>query len=434
VTPLATTTPAVLLAVATIAALQTALVVAAGRLRVRGRLGPESSRKLAHVGSGVLALPLPWIFDRPLPVLVLCGLGLAAMIALRASPRSVAAGRALHDVERPSFGDLLFPISVACLFALAHTAPVLYVLPLLALAFADAAAALVGRRWPIGPYATAESKKSQSGSLAFAGATFLLVFASLLLFDAADVLRASLIALCAAVLLAIVEAISFRGLDNLLVPLIGHAVLAAQLALDAPSLALRTLVAVVLLLVLLRLRPTEAMLPDAVAALALFLYAIWATVGPTWLIPALASTALVLAAFRVSRSLSVDAGVAPRGAPVVVAMTLAALVWAVLAVTAPSDTRNDPGAFLAALAMSCTMLAHTALGRRSVALAIGVLALIVGWCTPIGPYVGPIAAVASIGLVVLAALRPIVRLDERLRWALRSLLLLVGSAMIAFAA
>jgi phytol kinase len=59
---------------------------------------PEMVRKVFHLGGGLLALPLPWLFSTPLPVVVL---GTTTMIvfallrtipALRSRPGQVLAG------------------------------------------------------------------------------------------------------------------------------------------------------------------------------------------------------------------------------------------------------------------------------------------------------------------------------------------------------
>jgi phytol kinase len=87
--------------------------------RRRGSPPAELTRKAVHVGMGLIALSLPWLFDRPWPVLVLCGgLGLA-FLALKLFARRSALGEAMHDVDRSSRGDLYFAASVAALWLLA---------------------------------------------------------------------------------------------------------------------------------------------------------------------------------------------------------------------------------------------------------------------------------------------------------------------------
>src|SRR3954447_13460498 len=82
--------------------------------------GPEFSRKLLHVAMGLILTPLPWLFDRPAPVLLLCAIYVALLVARR---YLAAIGNhvspIIDGVARKSLGEFLFPVAVACLFQLA---------------------------------------------------------------------------------------------------------------------------------------------------------------------------------------------------------------------------------------------------------------------------------------------------------------------------
>ena len=70
---------------------------------------PEMQRKLVHVATGLYALSLPWVFADRWPVFMLLILALGVMLALRLPALArVGAGATLHDVERRSYGDILF--------------------------------------------------------------------------------------------------------------------------------------------------------------------------------------------------------------------------------------------------------------------------------------------------------------------------------------
>ena len=80
-------------------------------------------------------------------------------------------GAVAHRVERATFGELYFPLSVAWLFWLTcGDDPLLFVIPILMLTLADAAAAVVGARYGLTPYIGAG--KSLEGSAAFAVVAF----------------------------------------------------------------------------------------------------------------------------------------------------------------------------------------------------------------------------------------------------------------------
>ena len=94
----------------------------------------------------------------------------------------------------------------------------MYLGPLLVLTLADAAAAVVGRRYGLCEYPTPGGRKSLEGSLAFAVVAFAVTHFALLLTGAAGRVESVMIAACVAMALTIVEAFCFGGWDNLRVP------------------------------------------------------------------------------------------------------------------------------------------------------------------------------------------------------------------------
>jgi phytol kinase len=125
----------------------------------------------------------------------------------------------LDGVGRKSLGEFLFPITVAGLFVAAQGDRAAYLIPLLVLTFADAAAAVVGRRYGTVRYPTPGGCKSLEGSLAFAVVTFAAVHLPLLLLGrVAGAWESVLVAVVMALVLAVVEAMATGGWDNFLVP------------------------------------------------------------------------------------------------------------------------------------------------------------------------------------------------------------------------
>ena len=141
----------------------------------RERYHPEVLRKGMHVGMGLAVLPFPWVFDRAWPVIALAVLCCGAIVATR-SIRSLrrGVGTVMGGVGRESWGEIYFPIAVVLLFVLSGDDWLLYVVPILMLALADAVAALVGIRYGQLQYLTSDGIKSIEGSLAF----FMVVFFS----------------------------------------------------------------------------------------------------------------------------------------------------------------------------------------------------------------------------------------------------------------
>ncbi len=181
---------------------------------------PELIRKLLHVGMGLVTLTLPWLFVATWPVLLLATAFTCFLIALRFSPalRRLLGG-VIDGVARDSLGEICFPVAVGVAFLLSAGDPILFSIPMLLLALADAAAALVGARYGTLRYATADGHKSLEGSLAFLVVAFLCTHITLLLFTDTGVPESLVIALALALLAMLLEAVAWRGLDNLFVPL-----------------------------------------------------------------------------------------------------------------------------------------------------------------------------------------------------------------------
>jgi len=108
-------------------------------------LSAEVQRKTVHIGAGLYALTLPWLFTDRWPVFMLLGITIVVMLVLRLPKLSSSGiGSTLHSVERRSYGDLLLVLAIGTVFLLSNGKPILYVLPLVIVALSDAAAALTG--------------------------------------------------------------------------------------------------------------------------------------------------------------------------------------------------------------------------------------------------------------------------------------------------
>jgi phytol kinase len=125
---------------------------------------PEVVRKLMHVGMGLTVLVFPWVFHEVWPVVAVAVLSLALLAAVRlVSGLRQRLGSVLGGVARKSLGEFYFAVSVAALFALSRGRPyanILYCVPILVLALADAVAALIGLRYGQFQYATVDGKKT----------------------------------------------------------------------------------------------------------------------------------------------------------------------------------------------------------------------------------------------------------------------------------
>jgi phytol kinase len=188
---------------------------------------PEWCRKLMHIGSGIVALGMPWLFQSTQPVLLLCAISLAGLVAMKhLKYLKQNIGRVVGEVKRESSGDIYFPLTIAILFLLTKGDPLFYCIPIMILTFADAAAALVGIFYGVLHFETPGGRKTIEGSLAFFLVAFFCAYIPMLFFTDFGSKEILLMAFLLAFLLMIVEAaVGWKGLDNLLIPVIGFLVL-----------------------------------------------------------------------------------------------------------------------------------------------------------------------------------------------------------------
>ncbi len=254
---------------------------------------PEVVRKLMHVGMGLLTLSLPWLFDRPWPVMVLAGI---CIVLLTAAKFIKPLGDVIGGVERASLGDVYFPISVAILFwaaswartPLVHSRIILFCIPILILTLADAIAALVGITYGAHRYSGIEGEKSAEGSLAFFALAFLSTHVPLLLLTDDQQMgreKVLLISLTIGFLVMLLEGIAWRGLDNLLVPLGAFVLLLKYIGLTPSELATRFIVACGWVILVLAWKRVSSLNAAALLGAALVGYIATALGGWVWVLP-----------------------------------------------------------------------------------------------------------------------------------------------------
>ena len=274
-----------LLSIAVILGALAVLMVGLKAVEKRGSFHPEILRKGVHVGMGLVVLPLPWMLDGAWPMIVLGGLACATLVATRLIPSLRGGiGTVLGGVDREGLGEIYFAISVTVLFLISQGEWLLYVVPILTLALADAAAAVIGLRYGQTRYQTSEGIKSVEGSLAFFLVTFFSVHLPLLLLTDTGRAEAVLIAVILALLVMMLELVSWRGLDNLFIPLGAHVFLRLYLDEDPQALLIRVLVAIAFTAFTLAWRRQSKLDDSALVGCALFGYAAFLLGGWQWLI------------------------------------------------------------------------------------------------------------------------------------------------------
>lgn len=233
----------------------------------------EVSRKLVHVATGCLALTFPLLFSNPLPVLVLLAAAIPLMLAIRRGLLG-GVGSALHGVERQSHGEIYLALAIAITFLRAGEQPVLYVLPILVITLSDTAAALVGTVYARQRFAVEGGAKSVEGVVVFFVVTWLASLIVLVLMSDAAPLNLVLISMLVAAFCALVEVDSWRGLDNLFVPIGALLLLSRHLDSSPADLAASAAVFVLFLGAVLGLAPMLRIPLQAARAYAILLFLI----------------------------------------------------------------------------------------------------------------------------------------------------------------
>ncbi|HEV2136967.1 MAG TPA: hypothetical protein VGR47_22300 [Terracidiphilus sp.] len=430
-----------LLAVAVVLGAAVVLLGLLGLCR-RFAIGSEVMRKLAHIGTGLLAMLFPWLFSSAEPVFIICGVALLLLIAVSVIPAMrVRLGASLYSVDRESHGEFYFPIAVAILFFLARGDKLFYLIPLLVLTLADAVAAVLGSAYGKMPYEGMGAKKSVEGSVAFFIVAFFAVHVPLLLFSDLGRPQTLFIALDIALVVTLLEAVSWRGLDNLIIPLGGLLLLHIYTALPVRALVFRFVAALVLVVFVLLYRSRTTLQPTALIASALVLYASWGVGGWRWFV----APALLFACYTLFLPDSARFAAHKDTVYAVASVSSAGLLWLWLAKISGDQALIFP--FTAAYTVHFAILGWTLNVLRDPNQRVwkhGPILVIECWVLMFAPYVWiegstPAAATrAVIALFVCAAAfalfclleprRENIYSDHGMRWLREAVLVLVSTA------
>ena len=298
-----------------------------------GALSGEGTRKMFHAGSGILTLSFPFIFHEAWPVLLLTGASAALIASVKFVPLlRTRFGGVANRVDRTTLGELYFPISVALLFWLTRGEhPLLFVIPILMLTFADATCALVGRRYGLTPYHGAS--KSLEGSVAFVVIAFFCVHVPLLLWTDVGRVESLLTSATLALLVMVLEGSAWRGLDNLFIPIGGYFLLRTYLVMDETALLARLLITIGLVILVVIARHRTTLEDDSLAAGAFLCYVAWAVMGWPWLVGPL----VILVGYRWLSPETPDNSRRMHDVPAILSVWAPGIAW----LAAAGATRNQ---------------------------------------------------------------------------------------------
>lgn len=171
----------------------------------------EFSRKFIHVSVGSMVATWPFYLSWNEIKL----LSLAFLVVVGVS-KYLHIFRALHSVQRPTWGELYFALAAGIAAFITHD-PWIYMTALLQMSLADGFAGILGVRYGKQSYLVFGHRKSLVGSLSF----FIVSLGILLVFEImTGTGRSPLFYTGIAALATLIENVGVTGLDNLLVPVL----------------------------------------------------------------------------------------------------------------------------------------------------------------------------------------------------------------------
>jgi len=187
------------------------------RLGVKG----EVTRKFAHFTATLSTVTFPYIFTDHWYVLTLA---IIFFILLYISRNGVQL-KSIHDIERISIGSYLLPVSIYLTFLISFSLNerLFFILPMLILAICDPMAGILGLEvhrynhkirffsWKL--------QKTWLGSGSFLVSSFMISIIALYFNRMVLDLKTFWLALVIAVIATLAELISWRGTDNLFIPI-----------------------------------------------------------------------------------------------------------------------------------------------------------------------------------------------------------------------
>jgi phytol kinase len=177
-----------------------------------------------------------------------------------------------------------------------------------------------------------ESTKSVEGSAAVLLVTWACVTGGLVAFTDLPVLHCWLMGLGLGLFAMLVEAVSWRGLDNLLLPLAALAQLEVTAQLDPVQLIARVLVLTAMTVFMLKWRQGSLLNHCASIGAALAAYLFWAVGGWQWLL-----APVVLMASYVRLMPTIPGGPARHNLAAIICIASAGLPWMVAQAVRPGD-------------------------------------------------------------------------------------------------
>lgn len=184
----------------------------------KARLPGNVTRQIIHIGTGLICILFPLWLTNQWYVLILC-LSFAILLFLSMKYKLLPS---INKIDRNSYGTLLYPLAVYISFisyTYYNNQLLFFYLPVLIMAICDPIAALVGKRFPYGRFYIRHYTKTFAGSIAFFICSMLLTAIIYHLFPVTLHLPFIEMVFLTAAVSTIAEALSYKGYDNISIPL-----------------------------------------------------------------------------------------------------------------------------------------------------------------------------------------------------------------------
>lgn len=176
--------------------------------------GSGFTRKVIHIGVGMMSWFLHFLFDNPWPFVVAGG----AFMVINLLDWKYGFFAAMASSDRSNLGTVYFPLAASVVALVFWEQPPLMVAALMPLTWGDGLAPVVGKAYGRRHYIVASHTRTYEGSMGFFVACLLFTWLALWVVPGLPLitpLQALLPALILSIATTFIEAISIWGLDNL---------------------------------------------------------------------------------------------------------------------------------------------------------------------------------------------------------------------------
>ncbi len=188
------------------------------------RLSPkgEITRKLAHFLATLSTITFPFLFDNHWHVFALA----VVFFVLLFISRKAKYLKSIHDIDRKSLGSFLLPVSIYLTFLISYLLgnKFLFILPMLILAICDPVAGILGMNLQVYNHQIKIFKwklnKTSTGSISFFISSFIISVIALYYYRMALDPKTFGLALIIALAGTLTEMFSWKGTDNLFIPMV----------------------------------------------------------------------------------------------------------------------------------------------------------------------------------------------------------------------